>query len=131
MILKPRVQFAVFEKEPAHGSEINGVILGPFNTIEEAEEKQKKYGYTSDNYYVGEDNTEMLQKIRKERPNQVIHQVISFKENEYGFYDVKVDMESMFFESKIKHTKCTLPYPFSEYEKLSEKDQFEWRFNNL
>lgn len=45
-------------------------------------------------------------------------------------YDVKVDMESMFFDTKIKHSKATLPYPFSEYEKLSEKDQFEWRFNN-
>jgi hypothetical protein len=75
-------------------------------------------------------NEEMLNKIRLDRPNQVIHEVISFKENEYGFYNVKVDMESMFFDTKIKHSKATLPYPFSEYEKLSEKDQFAWRFNN-
>ena len=75
-------------------------------------------------------NEEMLEKIRLDRPNQVIHEVISFKENGYGFYDVKVDMESMFFDTKIKHSKAILPYPFSEYEKLSEKDQFEWRFNN-
>jgi hypothetical protein len=73
---------------------------------------------------------EMLEKIRQDRPTQVINEVISFKENEYGFYDVKVDMETMFFESKILHAKHTLPYPTSEYEKLSEKDQFEWRFNN-
>ena len=73
---------------------------------------------------------EMLEKVRMDRPTQVINEVISFKENEYGFYDVKVDMETMFFETKILHAKQTLPYPMSEYEKLSEKDQFEWRFNN-
>jgi hypothetical protein len=73
---------------------------------------------------------EMLEKIRQDRPTQVIHEVILFKENEYGFYDVKVDMETMFFETKILHAKHTLPYPMSEYEKLSEKEQFEWRFNN-
>ena len=73
----------------------------------------------------------MLEKIRQDRPNQVIHEVISFKENEYGFYDVKVEMETMFFETKISHAKHTLPYPMSEYEKLSEKEQLDWRFNNL
>ena len=76
-------------------------------------------------------NTEMLSKIRLDRPDQVIHEVISFKKNEYGFYDVIVDMESMFFTTKIKHTKTTLPYPLSGYEKLSEKEQFNWRFNNI
>ena len=75
-------------------------------------------------------NGEMLEEIRLDRPSQTIHKVISFKKNRYGFYDVKVDMESMFFETKIKHSTVTLPYPFSEYEKLSEKEQFEWRFNN-
>lgn len=73
---------------------------------------------------------EMLQKIRLDRPTQVINEVILVKENGYGFYDVKVDMESMFFDTKILHTKCVLPYPFSEYEKLSEKEKFEWRMNN-
>lgn len=73
----------------------------------------------------------MLEKIRLDRPTQVINEVISVKENEYGFYDVEVDMESMFFDIKILHTKCTLPYPFSDYEELSEKEQLEWRMNNL
>jgi hypothetical protein len=77
------------------------------------------------------DNEEILEKIRLDRPNQVIHKVISFEENEYGFYDVKVDMETMFFSTKVKHTHVTLPYPLSEYEKLSETVQFEWRFNNI
>lgn len=75
-------------------------------------------------------NEEMLEKIRQDRPKQVIHEVISFKQNEYGFYDVNVDMETMFFESKIKHTRVTLPYPYSEYEKLSEKEQFDWRWRD-
>jgi hypothetical protein len=66
-----------------------------------------------------------------DRTTQVINEVISFKENGHGFYDVKVDMESMFFDTKILHIKCTLPYPISEYEKLTEKEQFEWRMNNF
>ena len=45
-------KFAVYEKVPAHGSEINGLIFGPFNSKEEAEEARQKYGYSSDNYYV-------------------------------------------------------------------------------
>jgi hypothetical protein len=52
MIIEAKEQFAVFEKVPAHGSEVNGIILGPFNTKEEAIEKRIEYGYTSDNYYV-------------------------------------------------------------------------------
>jgi hypothetical protein len=73
---------------------------------------------------------ELLEKVRQDRPKQVIHEVISFKQNEYGFYDVKVDMETMFFESKIKHNRVTLPYPHSEYEKLSEKEQLDWRWRD-
>lgn len=50
--LKQREQWAVYEKEPAHGSEVNGVILGNYNTKEEAQESREKYGYNSENYYV-------------------------------------------------------------------------------
>jgi len=74
-------------------------------------------------------NQEILEKIRIDRPNQVIHEVLSFNKNEFGFYDVEVDMESMFFQTKILHSKITLPYPLSEYEKLSDKQKLEWRFN--
>ena len=73
----------------------------------------------------------LLENIRLDRPTQVINEVISFRYNEYGFYDVKVDMESMFFDTKILHHYITLPYPFSEYEKLSEIEQMEWRWNKL
>lgn len=45
-------QFAVYEKEPKHGKEKNGIILAPFNTKEEAEQAKINYGYTSDNYFV-------------------------------------------------------------------------------
>lgn len=45
-------QYAVYEKEPAHGSEVNGVILAPFDTKEDAEQAKTKYGYNTDNYYV-------------------------------------------------------------------------------
>ena len=52
MIDDINVKFAVYEIEPAHGNKINGVILGPFKTQEDAEQARQKYGYTSDNYYV-------------------------------------------------------------------------------
>ena len=45
-------QYAVYEKTPAHGRDVNGIILAPFNTREEAEEMGKKYGYHGENYYV-------------------------------------------------------------------------------
>lgn len=74
-------------------------------------------------------NEEMLIELRKENPNWVIHEVLSFKENDYGFYDVKVDMESMFLGTKVLHTKTKLPYPMKKYEKLSEKRKLDWRWD--
>ena len=47
-----REQYAVFEKEPEHGKDKDGVILAPYNTKEEAEKDGKKYGYYGENYYV-------------------------------------------------------------------------------
>ena len=49
-------------------------------------------------------NEEMLELIRSDRPNQIIHKIISFKQNEYGFYNVIVDMESMFFDNISKRS---------------------------
>ena len=49
---KKKEQFAVFEREPAHGKDKDGVILAPYNTEEEAEQARVKYGYGDDNYYV-------------------------------------------------------------------------------
>jgi hypothetical protein len=44
--------YAVYEKEPRHQNEKNGVILAHYNTKEEAEKARVKYGYGNDNYYV-------------------------------------------------------------------------------
>jgi hypothetical protein len=49
---KKKEQFAVYEKEPEHGKDNDGVILAPYNTKEEAETAKKRYGYDNDNYYV-------------------------------------------------------------------------------
>jgi len=44
--------FAVYEKNPFHQKEINGVILSPFNTYDDAKEAMIKFGYENENYYV-------------------------------------------------------------------------------
>lgn len=45
-------QYAVYEKVPAHSSEVDGVILAPYKSKEEAEQAMHEYGYSSDNYYI-------------------------------------------------------------------------------
>lgn len=72
---------------------------------------------------------EILNNIRLERPDQVINKIISIEKNNYGFYNVKVDMEGHFFETTISSIKITLPYPNSEYLKLSKEEKFKWRIN--
>jgi hypothetical protein len=52
--MEKKKQFAVFEIEPRHGKDENGVILRPYNTKEEAGIAGKKYGYYGDNYFVDE-----------------------------------------------------------------------------
>jgi hypothetical protein len=74
-------------------------------------------------------NEEMLVLIRAERPFQVIHEVMSFKENKFGFYDVVVDMQVNFFGTTIKHSTSKLPYPTEAYNRLGEKESFEWRWS--
>ena len=63
-------------------------------------------------------NKEMLEKIRLDRPGQVINKVISFIENNNGTYYVEVDMESVFFDTKVLHTRFTLLYPLNNCLKL-------------
>jgi hypothetical protein len=46
------IEYAVYEKEPAHQNIPNGIILSPFKSREEAEETRKKYGHRGDNYFV-------------------------------------------------------------------------------
>ena len=47
-------QWAVYEKQLAHGKDKDGIILAPFKSKEEAEQARIKYGYSGDNYYVAE-----------------------------------------------------------------------------
>ena len=47
-----RKQYAVYEKVPAHGSEVGGIILAPFSSKEEAQQARENYGYNTNNYYV-------------------------------------------------------------------------------
>ena len=56
-------KYAVYERNPAHGSTKNGMILGPFNSKEEAQSNGEKYGYTGDNYYVNSVNNEKYNQI--------------------------------------------------------------------
>jgi len=72
------------------------------------------------------DNEQMLEVIRKDRPEQVIHEVLSVEKNEYGFYTVEVIMESLFFNTIVKNTKVKLPYPVSKYLLLSDSEANKW-----
>jgi hypothetical protein len=79
-------------------------------------------------------NEEMLELIRSDRPDQVIHKVFSFEENKHGFYNVKVNMEGLLPHynedgtTTIKNVHTTLPYPLADFQKLSEFEQCEWMF---
>jgi hypothetical protein len=71
-------------------------------------------------------NSEMLNLIRAERPNQVINEVLSFKINEHGFYDAIVDMQLEIFGTTIKHTKQRLAYPIAKLLALAVEEQNKW-----
>jgi hypothetical protein len=82
-------------------------------------------------------NEQMLENIRKDRPNRIIHEVLDFKENNLGFYDVLVDMQQdgvdlewMQFPT-IRHVKSRIPYPLSEYNKLSMQQQLDYRWKMI
>ena len=72
------------------------------------------------------DKNKMLKLIREDRPTQVINKVLNIEEMSTGFYSVEVDMESMFFDTKILHTKCKLPYPSKIFNKMNDDDQNSW-----
>jgi hypothetical protein len=70
---------------------------------------------------------EILENLRKERPNQVIHEVIDYEKCESGnFYNVCVLMQSNFLGTLVNKTKLVLPYPYDEFTKMSEEDQNHW-----
>jgi len=45
-------EYAVYERIPAHGSKVNGIILAPYKSKEDAQQAREKYGYNTDNYYI-------------------------------------------------------------------------------
>jgi hypothetical protein len=47
-----KIKYGIFERVPSHGREPNGLILGPFDTKEIAQEAGEKWGYSGDNYFV-------------------------------------------------------------------------------
>ena len=72
-------------------------------------------------------NEEMLKLIREDRPNQVIHEVVSFKEHEFKdrgvLYDVSVVMEAKIVPIVseriiIQKMNINLPYPVEAYRKM-------------
>lgn len=82
-------------------------------------------------------NEEMLKKVREDRPEQIIHEVIDFKQNNYGFYDVYADMQAEAIDLDwaqfpiIRHLKTRIPYPISEYNKLTKEQQLEYRWKSI
>lgn len=74
---------------------------------------------------------ELLNKIREERPHQVINDVLMIQYNEYGFYDVDVDMQSQFFETTILHTHVTLPFPLEKYRMLTDEQKSKYNDKHL
>lgn len=82
-------------------------------------------------------NEEMLKNVREDRPEQTIHKVLDFKQNAHGFYDVLVDMQKDAIDLDwmefplIKHVKIRIPYPLSEYNKLSKEEQLDYRWKSI
>ncbi len=69
---------------------------------------------------------ELLELLRKDRPNQVIHEVTDFKEHplsKYGVeYEVSVIMQVDMLGTKIKRVHMGgLPYPLKPYNDLLKK----------
>lgn len=73
---------------------------------------------------------DMLVLIKRDRPNQVINKVLAVNKNKWGFWDVIVDMQNMFYGTKVLHTKHTLPYPLNAFNNLNTTQQLEWKFAN-
>ena len=76
-------------------------------------------------------NDEMLELIRLDRPNQVIHKVVDFTPSDFGLMSVKVDMEGKFFDTTIRHMHISLPYPLEKFLKLSNGEKTKWRLDDM
>lgn len=72
----------------------------------------------------------LLQKIRFERPEEQINNIKFIQLNEFGFYNVTVNMAVNYFNQKTINKDVVLPYPLTSFEKLPNNKRFEWRLNN-
>lgn len=50
--IKPKEPYYICEKEPRHQANTNGIIAGPFNSLEQASEAAIKWGYVGENYLI-------------------------------------------------------------------------------
>jgi hypothetical protein len=84
-----KIQYAVFEKVPAHSNKPDSVILGPYNTKEEAQGDRVKYGYDTDNYYVDVYDSDVEKYI-----NDLINKTkkIPYNNELHGDYNVKFSL---------------------------------------
>ncbi len=67
----------------------------------------------------------MLELIRADRPELIIHAVKGFSKNSNGWYDVIIDTPTNFFGTTVLHTNITLPYPLVEYQEYWAKIEKE------
>jgi len=78
-------------------------------------------------------NEELLDLLRKDRPNQVIHKVLDYRPHPLCglcdvLYEVDVVMEGQFFETTIKSVHMQgLPYPIKPWSDLQD----EWSASTM
>lgn len=65
---------------------------------------------------------DMLEAIRIDRPDSVIHTVFDYADTGNGYYNVSVDMESYTISNRrrirIDHAHCVIQYPIDVYNNL-------------
>lgn len=69
---------------------------------------------------------DMLSEIRLDYPELTINNVFSFNLNEYGFYDVEVEVSRKVMSDNTITFKIILAYPFLKYVELNEKERIKW-----
>lgn len=70
---------------------------------------------------------EMFEKIRADRPDQVINEVFSFKEGPYEIYWADVDMLGIGMNTvgiPIGNIRLSIPYPLKKYTDFLENFKF-------
>jgi len=120
-------KYAVYERNPAHGPTKNGMILGPFNSKEEAQSNGEKYGYTGDNYYVNSVNNEKMNQIIDEAYKNYAWKTSMDFDGQFTkeeFVD-KCKTDSEFSETwglKIEERELNHDERFDIYKKVSGRD---------